>query len=131
VADAERASLGARGEDAAAAWYRDASYVVLDRNWRCAQGELDVVASSAAGDVLVFCEVKTRSSAAFGSPFEAVTLAKQRRGRRVESSGRTPRRGGAPRRVLIDLGESLAWDRWARGLTGLRVDGPEGCEVPG
>jgi putative endonuclease len=83
VADAERASLGARGEDAAAAWYRDASYVVLDRNWRCAQGELDVVASSAAGDVLVFCEVKTRSSAAFGSPFEAVTLAKQRRLRRL------------------------------------------------
>ena len=40
-----------------------ASYEVLDRNWRCAEGELDLVAASADGDVLVFCEVKTRSSA--------------------------------------------------------------------
>ena len=38
------AALGRRGEDAAVAWYRDASYEVIDRNWRCAEGELDVVA---------------------------------------------------------------------------------------
>jgi putative endonuclease len=83
MVDAGRASLGARGEAAAVAWYRDADYEVLDRNWRCAEGELDVVACSAAGDVLVFCEVKTRSSASFGSPFEAVTPAKQRRLRKL------------------------------------------------
>ncbi len=57
-----RAALGGRGEDAAVAWYRSASYEILDRNWRCAEGELDVVAQSADGAVLVFCEVKTRSS---------------------------------------------------------------------
>jgi putative endonuclease len=83
MAGPRRAALGGRGEDAAVAWYRDASYEVIDRNWRCAEGELDVVAKSADGAVLVFCEVKTRSSALFGSPFEAVTRAKQRQVRKL------------------------------------------------
>ena len=83
MAPSRRGALGARGEAAAAQWYRDASYRVLERNWRCAEGELDVVAASASGDVIVFCEVKTRTSGAFGSPFEAVTPAKQRRLRAV------------------------------------------------
>ena len=60
-----------------ASWYVDAGYRVLDRNWRCREGELDVVA--ARDSVLVFCEVKTRRSTAFGSPAEAVTVTKQRR----------------------------------------------------
>jgi putative endonuclease len=83
VAETRRATLGVRGEEAAVAWYRSASYEVLDRNWRCAEGELDIVARSREGEVLVFCEVKTRSSVRFGSPFEAVTPAKQRRVRAV------------------------------------------------
>ncbi len=60
-----------------ASWYADAGYRVLDRNWRCREGELDVVV--ARDSVLVFCEVKTRRGTAFGSPAEAVTVAKQRR----------------------------------------------------
>jgi putative endonuclease len=56
-------------------------YVVVDRNWRCARGEIDLVARR--GRTLVFCEVKTRSSDAFGSPAAAVTPAKQRRLRRL------------------------------------------------
>lgn len=60
-----------------ARWYSDAGYRVLDRNWRCREGELDVVV--ARDSVLVFCEVKTRRSTAFGSPAEAVTITKQRR----------------------------------------------------
>jgi putative endonuclease len=96
MADATRAALGARGEAAAVAWYRRASYEILDRNWRCAEGELDVVARSALGDVVVFCEVKTRSSGSFGSPFEAVTPAKQRRLRVLAARWlRTERHGGA------------------------------------
>jgi putative endonuclease len=85
MADSRRAALGGRGEDATVAWYQRASYIVLDRNWRCRDGELDVVAQSADGGVLVFCEVKTRSSAMFGSPFEAVGPAKQHRVRRLAS----------------------------------------------
>jgi putative endonuclease len=72
-----RRRLGVAGEDAVARWYQAAGYDVLDRNWRCRDGELDLVAIR--GDALVFCEVKTRASARFGSPFEAVTPTKQRR----------------------------------------------------
>jgi len=105
MADARRALLGGRGEDAAAAWYRGASYEVIDRNWRCAQGELDLVVHSADDDVVVFCEVKTRSSAAFGSPFEAVTSAKQRRVRALAALWlRSERRRGASyRHIRFDV----------------------------
>jgi putative endonuclease len=72
-----RRILGTAGEDAVAAWYETAGYRVVDRNWRCRDGELDIVATR--GDALVFCEVKTRGSTAFGFPVEAVTASKQRR----------------------------------------------------
>ena len=58
-----------------ARWYKDAAYEVLDRNWRCRDGELDLVVRRDA--TLVFCEVKARGSTAFGAPAEAVTKAKQ------------------------------------------------------
>jgi len=83
MVDSRRATMGARGEEAAVAWYVGGSYQILDRNWRCAEGEIDVVARSPRGDVVVFCEVKTRSSGSFGSPFEAVTPGKQRRVRKL------------------------------------------------
>jgi putative endonuclease len=72
-----RQRLGARGEDRAADWYRAAGYDVIARNWRCAEGELDLVVGL-PGE-LVFCEVKTRASDRFGVPAEAVTATKQRR----------------------------------------------------
>ncbi len=65
------------GEDAAAAWYLSDGYEILDRNWRCRDGELDLIA--AGEGCLVFCEVKSRSSSAYGVPAAAVTPAKQRR----------------------------------------------------
>ena len=78
-----RHELGTRGEEAVAAWYRQASYAVIARNWRCALGEIDLVAASPDGRTVVFCEVKTRASTRFGSGFEAVTASKQRRLRRL------------------------------------------------
>ena len=72
-----RRRLGIAGEDAVARWYEDAAYEVLDRNWRCRDGELDLVVRRDA--TLVFCEVKTRASTRFGAPIEAVTGTKQRR----------------------------------------------------
>jgi putative endonuclease len=76
VPDARRA-LGADGEQLVAEWYRSAGYEVVDRNWRCRDGELDLVVTR--GPELVFCEVKTRRGAGFGLPAEAVTWSKQRR----------------------------------------------------
>jgi putative endonuclease len=77
-----RRNLGQRGESAVERWYRDAGFVILARNWRCAEGEIDIIARSPGG-AAVICEVKTRSSATFGSPFEAVTNRKQLRLRRL------------------------------------------------
>jgi len=76
-----RQRLGAEGEAAAARWYEARGGTVVARNWRCAGGELDLVVRE--GSTIVFCEVKARTTSAFGSPLEAVTVAKQRRLRRL------------------------------------------------
>lgn len=73
--------LGRQGEQAAVEYLERAGLRILDRNWRCAQGEIDIVA--AERQVLVICEVKTRSSAQYGSPLEAITRRKQARLRRL------------------------------------------------
>ena len=78
---AGRRALGARGEALAARWYEARGYTVVDRNWRCREGEIDLVL--ARGTTIVICEVKTRSSAAYGTPAEAVTRTKQLRLRRL------------------------------------------------
>ena len=78
---AGRRALGARGEMLAARWYEAHGYTVVERNWRCRDGELDLVLVH--GRTLVFSEVKTRSSTAYGTPAEAVTRTKQLRIRRL------------------------------------------------
>lgn len=72
-----RKKLGEKGEDAAVAYLERAGLTVVERNWRSTRGEIDVVALD--GEVLVLCEVKTRSTKAKGTPDEAVNPAKQRR----------------------------------------------------
>jgi putative endonuclease len=66
--------LGRRGELFAIGWLTGRGYEVLQRNWRCALGELDVVAHD--GDDLVAIEVKTRSGSGYGTPAEAVDRVK-------------------------------------------------------
>ena len=73
--------MGARGEQLAVDWYTARGYEVVARNWRCRQGEVDLIVRR-EGE-LVFCEVKSRSSDRYGLPAEAVTPAKQRRLRRL------------------------------------------------
>lgn len=78
---AAKDELGRRGEDLAAEWLQAHGLRVLARNWRCSEGELDIVATD--NERLVVCEVKTRSGERFGTPFEAVTQGKRRKLRRL------------------------------------------------
>ena len=73
--------LGLQGEQVAARFLTEAGLTVLGRNWRCRDGEIDIVALD--GRTLVICEVKTRSGVRFGTPLEAVTRPKARRLRRL------------------------------------------------
>jgi putative endonuclease len=73
--------LGRDGEDAAAEYLTRLGMRVVERNWRCRYGEIDIIARE--GTVLVFCEVKTRRGTGFGVPLEAITAAKLSRIRRL------------------------------------------------
>jgi putative endonuclease len=73
--------LGQQGEQLAASFLADAGLTVLERNWRCKQGEIDIVAVD--GRTLVICEVKTRSGLRFGAPIEAITRQKAWRLRKL------------------------------------------------
>jgi putative endonuclease len=118
VTDARRA-LGTRGERAVAQWYRGAGYDLLAANWRCSEGEIDLVLGrskpvgvgvdvgvdvgldvgvdkNSTEDVIVFCEVKTRTTSRFGTGFDAVTMTKQRRLRRLAARWLAEQRSAAP-----------------------------------
>lgn len=70
-------ALGHRGEELAADHLKASGFRVVERNWRCPVGEIDLVAYD--GRTLVIVEVKTRTSDAYGHPFEAITPAKLKR----------------------------------------------------
>ncbi len=72
--------VGARGEDLACAELERQGLEIVERNWRCSVGEIDVVAAErgSGGLTLVFCEVKCRRGLGFGHPLEAITYAKLR-----------------------------------------------------
>jgi putative endonuclease len=76
-----RQVTGTLGEQAACAALEASGYRILHRNYRVRGGELDIVAE--CDGTLVFCEVKTRTSATYGLPEEAVTITKRRRIRKL------------------------------------------------
>ncbi|UVJ38084.1 YraN family protein [Arthrobacter sp. CJ23] len=76
--------LGQHGEMLAAGFLETQGMRIVDRNWRCSDGEIDIVALD--GDTLVVAEVKTRRSTAYGHPFEAVGTAKLARLHRLATS---------------------------------------------
>lgn len=89
---APKDGLGRYGEELAAIHLVGDGLRLLARNWRCAQGELDIVAAD--GATLVVCEVKTRTSDRFGRPVEAVTPAKAARLRRLAAAWLAAAGGG-------------------------------------
>jgi putative endonuclease len=81
---AAKDDLGRRGEALAADYLVERGMRLVERNWRCTQGEIDLIAQD--GDELVFVEVKTRSSMGFGHPLESITVAKLARLRRLAAA---------------------------------------------
>lgn len=70
-----RQQKGKLGEEAACRWLREQGYQIMEQNWRCRRGEIDIIASH--GDLLVFVEVRSRSGAGkYGTPQESVDLRK-------------------------------------------------------
>ena len=100
TAAAVKQALGAYGEALAARHLVEQGMVLLDRNWRCEAGEIDLVLRD--GEVLVVCEVKTRSSTDYGTPHEAVTDIKVARLRRLAARWLADR-SVVVRDVRIDL----------------------------
>nr|WP_078970678.1 YraN family protein [Streptomyces chattanoogensis] len=96
-----RRALGRYGEDLAARRLTEAGMRILDRNWRCRDGEIDIVAAD--GDALVVCEVKTRRAASYEHPMAAVRAGKTERLRRLAERWLERYGGPPPGGVRIDV----------------------------
>lgn len=111
---------GRFGEQEAARWYVRHGYVVLDRNWRCARGELDLVV--ARSGELVIVEVKARRNLDFGGPLEAISAQKRVRLRQLAAAWLDHNRGSAVRAAGTQF--ELRLDLVA--VTGVRLEVLEG-----
>lgn len=92
---------GRAGEERAATYLQAAGYAILGRNWRCTQGELDIIAG--IGRTLVFVEVKTRRTVEFGHPLEAVDARKRARMWRLASAWIAAHPDEAAGRLIVRL----------------------------
>jgi putative endonuclease len=100
-----RQAVGAYGERVAERHLVADGLVVLARNWRCRAGEVDLILRD--GDVVVFCEVKTRRGTRYGTPAEAVGHAKARRLRRLAAQW-LAQSALHPREIRFDVVSVLA-----------------------
>jgi putative endonuclease len=105
---ASRQRRGRWGEDLAARWYEAQGYRVLARRWRCRDGEIDLIVQ--LDQLVVFCEVKARSSARFGTGVEAVDWRKQRRLRGLAARWLTDNEAAAYRQIRFDVVSVLGGD---------------------
>jgi putative endonuclease len=110
-------AVGAYGERLAVRHLVESGLVVLDRNWRSSTGEVDIVARD--GDVLVFCEVKTRRGVVFGTPAEAVGPRKVARLRRLAAEWLAQAQV-RPREVRFDVVSVISPPRGAPRLEHVR-----------
>ncbi len=70
--------IGYEGESRAVNYLKNKGYEILCRNFRCREGELDIIAKDKKANEITFIEVKTRTTLKFGMPYEAVNQIKQR-----------------------------------------------------
>ncbi|WP_166628965.1 YraN family protein [Streptomyces sp. GC420] len=96
-----RGALGRYGEGLAARRLTESGLRIVERNWRCRHGEIDILA--AEGDALVVCEVKTRRAGAYEHPMEAVGPRKAQRLRSLAEHWLAGHGGPPPGGVRIDL----------------------------
>ena len=109
-----RNEIGATGETLAALELQSQGMEILDRNWSCRWGELDVVALDASGGrrTAVFCEVKCRTGRGYGDPLESLTYAKVSRLRKLAAEWLSQHPGLALDGVRLDaIGVLLERDR--------------------
>lgn len=85
MAERTRRRVGEQGEDLASQELERQGLQILQRNWHCAIGEIDIIAEDVADGrrTVVFCEVKCRTGLGFGDPLEAITYAKLRKLRQL------------------------------------------------
>lgn len=107
---ARNAAVGTYGEDVAVRHLVAQGLAILERNWRCRYGEIDIVARD--GDVLVICEVKTRTSSRYGGPAAAVVGRKAVRLRRLAQTW-LEEHSVSPAAVRIDVVSVVVPDRGA------------------
>jgi len=74
----KRGALGKRGEDAATLYLREKGFIIIERNYECKCGEIDIIAIERDLNLLVFVEVKTRRSVNYGAPSLSIISKKQR-----------------------------------------------------
>jgi putative endonuclease len=113
-----RQAVGAYGERLASRYLEDQGMVILARNWRCADGEIDLILAD--GQDVVFCEVKTRRSNVFGAPAEAVGPIKVQRLRRLAARWLAESRMGA-REARFDVVEVRPQPRGAALIDHIRA----------
>ena len=113
----ERQAVGAYGERLAARHLQDLGLVIVERNWRCSDGEVDLILRE--GDDIVFCEVKTRRGGLFGTPAEAIDHRKVRKLRQLASRW-LEESGLRAREVRFDVVEVLPQQRGATRVAHIR-----------